>query len=90
MNRTTVVLPDNLKAQAMKTAQAKGISFGELVREAIEKLLATSGEDASQRSRRQAIAAMLQFAETAPAGPADLSERLDDYLYGKPSKKSPA
>lgn len=90
MNRTTVVLPDTLKAQAMKTAQAKGISFGELVREAIEKLLSAPGESASQRSRRQSVTAMLQFAETAPSGPADLSERLDDYLYGKPSKKSPS
>jgi hypothetical protein len=90
MNRTTVVLPDNLKAQAMKTAQAKGISFGELVREAIENFLATTGEDASQRSRRQSVVAMLQFAETAPPGPADLSERFDDYLYGTPSEKSPA
>jgi post-segregation antitoxin (ccd killing protein) len=88
MNRTTIVLPDELKAQAIKQARAKGISFGALIREAVEKFLAEPAEDASQRSRRQAIAAMLRFGENAPAGPHDLSERLDDYLYGRQDGRS--
>ena len=82
MNRTTIVLPDDIKAAALKRAQAKGVSFGALLREALGKLLQEPSENATQRSRRQAVDAMLQFSQHAPAGPADLSERLDDHLYG--------
>jgi Arc/MetJ family transcription regulator len=82
MNRTTIVLPDDLKAEALKRARVKGISFGALVREALDNLLTGPVEDATQQSRRQAIEAMLRFSEHAPAGPPDLSDRLDDYLYG--------
>ena len=90
MNRTTIVLPDEVKAQALKQARAKGISFGAFIREAVEKFLAEPTEDASQRSRREAISAMLRFGENAPAGPHDLSERLDDYLYGHPQDRPSA
>jgi hypothetical protein len=82
MNRTTIVLPQDIKAAALKRAQARGVSFGALVREALDKLLQEPAENAAQRSRRQAVAALLQFGQQAPAGPADLSARLDDHLYG--------
>jgi|GEM_PF-1262863 len=87
MNRTTIVLPDDIKAEALKRAQAKGVSFGSLVREALGKLLQEPSENAAQRSRRQAVEAMLQFGHHAPAGPSDLSERLDDHLYGPPKAR---
>jgi len=87
MNRTTIVLPDDVKAQAIKQARVRGISFGELVREALHKFLDEPSEDATQRSRRESVAAMLRFGADAPAGPSDLSERLDDYLYGNPQER---
>ena len=87
MNRTTIVLPDDIKAEALKRARTVGVSFGAIVREALTKLLQQPVEDASQRSRRQAIDAMLRFADGAPAGPPDLTARLDDYLYGPPPRR---
>lgn len=82
MNRTTIVLPHDIKTAALKRAQARGVSFGALVREALDKLLREPTEDAAQRSRRQAVSAMLQFGQQGAAGPADLSVRLDEHLYG--------
>jgi hypothetical protein len=87
MNRTTIVLPDDIKAAALKRAQAEGVSFGSLVREALGKLLREPSQNAARRSRRQAVAALLEFGHHAPAGPTDLSERLDDYLYGPPKSR---
>lgn len=87
MNRTTIVLPEDIKAAALKRARAEGVSFGSLVREALGKLLCEPSENAARRSRRQAVAALLRFGQHAPAGPADLSERLDDYLYGPPKAR---
>ena len=88
MNRTTIVLPDAVKAEALKRARAKGVSFGALVREALDRFLKEPAEDASQRSRRQAIEAMLRFGDDAPSGPPDLAERLDDHLYGDTPARS--
>jgi Arc/MetJ family transcription regulator len=89
MNRTTIVLPEDVKAQAMKRARAQGISFGELIREALARLLREpGGEDEGRRKRRQAIEAMLRFGRRANPGPKDLSSNLDDYLYGdKPIRR---
>lgn len=88
MNRTTIVLPDDVKAEALKRARAKGVSFGALMREALDRLLKEPAEDAAQQSRRKAVEAMLRFGEDAPAGPPQLSDRLDDYLYGGPTARS--
>ena len=82
MNRTTIVLPEDVKDQAMKVAHAKGISFGSLVWEALSKFLSEPSADATQRARQREINTLLRFSEDAPSGPPDLSERLDDYLYG--------
>lgn len=90
MNRTTIVLPDDIKAEALRRARAKGVSFGALVREALEKYLTTPAEDAAQHSRRQAIEAMLRFSQHSPAGPPELSERLDEFLYGTPKTRENA
>lgn len=89
MNRTTIVLPEDVKAEAMKRARARGTSFGGLVREALDRFLRepSGGEDTSQRERRQAVEAMLRFGRHAPPGPKDLSENLDDYLYGHKSTR---
>lgn len=37
--RTTVVIPDDLKRKARRVADERGVSFSELVREALEQTL---------------------------------------------------
>jgi hypothetical protein len=39
MQRTTIVLPPELKSRATERARAMGISFGELARQALERML---------------------------------------------------
>ncbi|MBN1675039.1 MAG: ribbon-helix-helix protein, CopG family [Kiritimatiellae bacterium] len=76
MRRTTIMLPEDLKARAQRRCLSLGISLGELIRDALESVLA---------SRRASPAAdsLLADAETyrGPA-PADLSKRHDEYVYG--------
>ncbi len=88
MNRTTIVLTDDLKVEASRRARARGVSFGALVREALDKLLKEPSESVAQQSRRKAVEVMLRFSDDAPAGPPHLSERLDDDLYGGPPARS--
>lgn len=74
MQRTTLVLPPNLKARVMARARAHNISFGEFVRRSLEKSL------------EQPITKDDSF--WADKGvykgytPANLSQCHDDYLYG--------
>jgi hypothetical protein len=42
MTRTTIMLPETLKQQALLQAQARGISFGELIRQALTAALEKS------------------------------------------------
>ncbi|MDA1314805.1 MAG: ribbon-helix-helix domain-containing protein [Acidobacteria bacterium] len=76
MHRTTVMLPQDLKARAMLAARERGISFGELLRECLTATLnkPTGGNRASDPL----------FADTAvyegPA-PSDLAQEHDRYLY---------
>jgi len=85
--RTTVVLPPQLKARAVARARAQGISFGELIRRAVEKEIAPSSKEVSKMpSKRGARKTGDPFWDNLVIydadGPADLSERHDDYLYG--------
>ena len=78
MQRTTVMLPQDLKARAMLLARERGISFGELLREC---LTATLNEPAGDARDADPL-----FADTAvyegPA-PSDLAKEHDRYLYGE-------
>ena len=47
-DRTTVVFPPELKQRAVLRARAEGISFGELVRRAVEKQLASASKKSSK------------------------------------------
>lgn len=76
MTRTTIILPEDLKLAALEQARKRGISFAELVREALEaRLGALSGGPEDDPL----------FAEPpvydGPA-PADLAAEHDRYLYG--------
>lgn len=74
MNRTTILLPAELRAKASAHARQKGISLGELIRRSLEAAV----------SRRPAGGDMLLADRAVYSGdaPADLSERHDDHLYG--------
>lgn len=78
MNRTTIVLPQDLKARAIRFAQELGISLGELIRQSLASQLKPPG--------RQATLDPL-FADDAVypgSTPKDLSKNHDGYLYGEP------
>jgi hypothetical protein len=76
MHRTTVMLPPELKARAMKRADEKGVSLGELIREALSTLLDRDGDGHETDP--------LYDDTTVHPGPSpsDLVDRHDDYLYG--------
>lgn len=76
MKRTTVMIPPDLKARAEHAARERGISFGQLVRDALDAALA--GSDAADPL----------FADEAVYGdeaPSDLAAAHDRYLYGDPA-----
>lgn len=75
MKRTTVMLPAELKAKAMRAARERGISFGELLRRA----LTATVEAPPAQYEDSAFADAAVFDGPAPA---DLSEGHDGYLYG--------
>ena len=78
MQRTTVMLPQDLKLQAERHAREMGISFGELIRESLEAMLSGSDE------RRPMVDPL--FSDDAVyvgKAPIDLSVNHDRYLYGE-------
>ncbi len=75
MNRTTIMLPEELKRQAQEHAMATGISFGELVR---RSLTATVSTPPPQRTEDPLFTDSGIFLGEAPA---NLSKDHDQYLY---------
>ena len=74
MNRTTIMLPDNLKVKAIRRAQTLGISLGKLIRESMQAAL---------RQSPQSVKVSL-FADQAlfdGLTPGDLAQNHDSYLY---------
>jgi hypothetical protein len=75
MQRTTIMLPSNLKNRAQAFASKLNISFGELVRESIEEKLhvslKTTNTDIFFNDKNY-------FDGDTPA---DLSEKHDEYLH---------
>jgi hypothetical protein len=76
MKRTTIMLPEELKNQAERSAATMGISLGELIRESLEARLKTLKRP---RSEDPLFSNAPIFQDLVPP---DLSERHDDYLYG--------
>src|SRR5947207_15645282 len=78
-DRTTIVMPEALKRRAVNRAREQGISFGELVRTAVEKAISAG------RARRVKKGA--SYLDNAiiyeDDGPADWSTRIDDVVYGE-------
>ncbi len=80
MQRTTIMLPRDLKQRAAREARARGVSLGELIREALQSLLRRGDRDAAEDPL------MADRAVYDGPLPADTSERHDDLLYG-PAKR---
>ncbi len=75
MNRTTIMLPSNLKLRAQVFASKKGISVGELIRESLEeKLLQAKSVDKSDPFFDDKHFFKGEI-------PRDLSVKHDEYLY---------
>ena len=77
MDRTTIMLPNDLKVKASLQAKKMGISLGQYIREALNKSL-DSGDNA-QRISDPLFADDMVFEGKTPE---DLSAAHDDYLYG--------
>jgi hypothetical protein len=78
-DRTTVVLPGPLKQRAVARAGEQGISFGEVVRRAVEHMLTSPPRGRGRKKTGDLFWDNLRFYKS---GTADLSLRHDDYLYG--------
>lgn len=76
--RTTIVLPDPLKRRAVARAREQGISFGEFVRRAVEKMLSVPPRGPGGKKTGDPFWDNL---ETYAGGPSDAAARHDDYLY---------
>jgi len=74
MHRTTILLPVELQRRAAREAAALGISLSELIRRRLE------GEPDGEGAERPRF-----FTREAwrGAGPADVAENHDKYLYGE-------
>jgi hypothetical protein len=76
MERTSVMVPPDLKLRAQREAKALGITFGEYVRRALTTMLQNS------ESLKNDPLFDDNAAYTGPA-PKDISEDHDKYLYGR-------
>ena len=75
MQRTTIMLPSNLKANASMLAHKEGISFGEFIREALLAKL----NNFSQNITDPFFADSNYFTAKTPV---DMAADHDQYLYG--------
>ncbi len=78
MQRTTILLPADLKAKALRRAREQGISLDEFLRRALEAALAGPGETPIKADPLFSDVSVYE----GPV-PADLAVHHDDYLYGE-------
>ena len=76
MQRTTILLPPALKAQAQRRAQKRGVSLGGLIRESLAVALETAKD--GRKASDPLFADEAVFMGDAPS---DLSRNHDRYLY---------
>ena len=69
MKRTTVMFPDDVEARLRHEARRRGVPIAQIVREAVEREL-----PAPESGRP------LSFFGIGEGGPADASERVDEYV----------
>lgn len=78
MHRTQLLLPQELHQWASETARARGMSLGNLVREALQEYLAHAAPQPSQEAIERLLADPFDDPEPDP----ELSINVDHYLYG--------
>lgn len=78
MHRTTIMFPEDLKIKVEEYSRRKGLSMGEIVREAVKDLLARQNEDQKDSFFSDNT---IYKGDT----PKELSADHDKYLYGDPS-----
>ena len=78
MQRTTIMLPADLKVLALHRAREQGLSLGEFLRRSLEASLAGPGE--TPRKDDPLFSDVSVYDGPVPA---DLAANHDDYLYGK-------
>lgn len=76
MERTTIMLPLELKVRAQRVAHQRGISLGVLIRESLTRVL--ENEEQNHRAADPLFADDAVFIDDAPA---DLAQHHDRYLY---------
>jgi len=77
MKKTTILLPEDLRNRASRRAYSRGISFGQLAREAIEKYLT------EENRKRDDTDPFFDDCEVFEASaPEDGSTDFEDSLYG--------
>ena len=79
-DRTTIVMSPLLKARAVAKARQQGISFGEFVRQAVERQIAAPPKGKSKKKTGDPFWDNLKPFDDD--GPPDLSTRIDEFLYG--------
>ena len=77
MKRTTVMIPEDLKIQALKHANMTGMSLGGFIREALERALELANGDKLVDDPFFTDRVVFN-GET----PSDLARNHDEYLYG--------
>ena len=78
MDRTTIMLPPELKTRASNQAKKKNISLGQFIREALNKYLDSENKTPDQNDPFLGDNAVFR-GET----PHDLASNHDEYLYGE-------
>ena len=83
MHRTTILLPENLQAEAEAVARSQGVSLGELIRRQLQSAIKRK-----VRRKRSEDPLFKKFKPWAGPGPTDMAIHHDEYLYGKFSEFS--
>ena len=76
MQKTTIMLPDGLRTQAIRKAHQSGLSLGEVIRTALEKTF----QQVDQGRKEDSFWADERI--FTGSGRKDMAEKHDDYLYG--------
>jgi len=74
MQRTTILLPEDLHRKASKAARTQGISLSELIRQRLSDCV---------ESQKPSKAAFFSRQPWTGSGADDVAAKHDDYLYGK-------
>jgi hypothetical protein len=80
MNKTTILLPDDLQKRAKRLAKKRGTTLSGLIRKQLEQAV-TENEVANQNRSEDPL-----FGNWKPSDaemPADMSVNHDRYLYGE-------